>query len=148
MTMTSVMVRGTHSFVSSGWLREQGAHAHQIERRRREDEGPVDARATAMPQLAQHADGLHPAEALLDQLPLLLADRVARMAGRAGIDRTATLRRLGILGDMRGDPHLAEQVHEAFRVVVLVAADRHATSVWPIGHHRPGRVTLPRPRRW
>src|ERR1700680_5140385 len=114
MMTSSVMVRGSQSFGPSGWLREQGAQAHQIERRRREDEGPVDTRPAAVPQLAQQANGLHPAEALLDQLPLLLTDRVARMTGRAGIDRTAAMRRLGILGDMRGDPHLAEQLHETF----------------------------------
>src|SRR5947209_1166432 len=109
MMSSAVMIRGPHSFVSLGWLGEQRPHADQIERRGREDEGPVDARAAAMPQLAQQADGLHPAEALLDQLPLLLTDGVARMTGRPGIDRTATMRRLGILGDMRGDAHLAEQ---------------------------------------
>src|SRR5712691_8124074 len=100
MMTSSVMIRCTHSFASSGWLREQRPHADQIERRRCEDEGPIDARAAAVPQLAQQADGLHPAKALLDQLALLLTDRVARMSGRAGIDRAAAVRRLGILGDM------------------------------------------------
>jgi len=57
------------------------------------------------------------------------------------------MRRLGILGDMRGDAHLAEQVHEAFRVVVFVSGDRHATGVWQIAHHRAGRVAFRRPRR-
>jgi hypothetical protein len=33
-------------------------------------------RPAAMMQLAQAADGLDPAEALLDELPLLLTDRV------------------------------------------------------------------------
>jgi hypothetical protein len=37
--------------------------------------------------LAQAADGLHPAEDLLDQFPFLLADRIARMACRAAVNR-------------------------------------------------------------
>src|SRR6266851_6377751 len=98
MMASSVMCGFTHSFVWSGWLREQRPHADQIERRRGKDEGPVDACAAAVPELAQQANGLHPAEALLDPLALLLTERVARMAGRAGIDCTATVRRLGILG--------------------------------------------------
>src|SRR5450756_685647 len=97
VTMTSsVMVRDPHSFVSSDWLCEQRAHPDQIERRRGEDEGPIDPCAAAVPQLAKQAEGLHPAKALLDELPLLLTDRVARMTGRPGIDRTAAVRRLGI----------------------------------------------------
>jgi membrane protein len=86
---SSVKRRCACSLVSSGRLREQRAHPHQIEGRRGEDEGPVDARAAAVPQLAQQADGLHPAKALLDQLPFLLTDRVARMTRRPRIDRTA-----------------------------------------------------------
>ena len=46
-----------------------------------------------MPQLVQQANRLVPAEALLHQLALALADLVARVPGRAAVDRTAALRR-------------------------------------------------------
>src|SRR4030095_2850106 len=107
-----IMRHRTHVAALSRRLRQQRAHADQIKHRGREDEGPVASRVSAVPQLAQQTDGLHPAEALLDQIPLLLTDRVARMAGGAGIDRTAATRRLGILGDMRCNTHLAEQSDE------------------------------------
>src|SRR2546425_7989719 len=97
MVPASLVARGTHAVVPSGWLGEQCAHPDQVKRRGGEDEVPVDARAAAVSQLAHQADGLHPSEALLDQLPFLLTDCVARMSGRAGIDRTAASRRLGIL---------------------------------------------------
>lgn len=42
-----------------------------------ERDHPIDTFGAAMPELAQSADGLQPAEDLLDQLSLLLADRVA-----------------------------------------------------------------------
>ena len=38
---------------------------------------------------------------------------------------------------MRGDAHRAELVHEAFGVVVLVAADRHAMGVGQSGNRGP-----------
>ena len=59
--------------------RQQRAQADQVIRRSREGDDPIDAGAAAMPELAQPADGLQPAEDLLDQLPLPLADRVAGM---------------------------------------------------------------------
>jgi hypothetical protein len=84
VTMASIRSHPTHLVVVSGWLREQRAHAGQIKHRRGEDEGPVDACATAVPQLAQQTDGLQPAEALLDQFPLLLAKLASRPAGHSG----------------------------------------------------------------
>ena len=47
-------------------------------------------RATAaVPQLAQPADGFHPAKDLLDQLPFLLTDGVAGVTGRPAVNRAA-----------------------------------------------------------
>ena len=47
-------------------------------------------RSAAMTQLPQPADGLHPAEALLDEFPLLLTDGIARRA--ASCARSMALR--------------------------------------------------------
>ena len=84
--------------------RQQAAQPHDVVGRRREGEDPVDERAAAVAQLAQAADGLHPAEALLDQLPFLLTDRVAGMPRRAGVDRAAPSRSR-VLRDVRRDVH-------------------------------------------
>src|SRR5579864_7826887 len=63
------------------------------------DEGPFDQRSAAMARLAQPADGLDPAERLLDLFALDRADPIAGMAGRARIDGRTTV---GIvLRDMR-----------------------------------------------
>ena len=69
--------------------REQRAQAHQVVRRRGEGNDPIDAFPAPMPEFAQPADGFQPAEDLLDQLPLLLADRVAGMTGGPSVDGTA-----------------------------------------------------------
>jgi hypothetical protein len=47
----------------------QGAQADQIVGSRREGHDPIDEFAAAMAELAQPADGLQPAEDLLNQLP-------------------------------------------------------------------------------
>ena len=83
----------------------------------------VDQRPAAMAQLAQAADGLHPAEALLDQLALPLTDGVAGMARRAAIDRAAAGARR-VLRDMRRDVHRAQLGDEVARVVRLVGRRR------------------------
>lgn len=54
----------------------------------RNGEDPIDERSTAMTQFAEAANGLHRAEALLDELPPPLTDRVARVPGRPDVDRT------------------------------------------------------------
>src|ERR1700720_4647769 len=51
------------------------------------DKKPLDQLPPAMTGLTQTADGLHPAERFLDPLALLHADGIARMAGRARVDR-------------------------------------------------------------
>ena len=60
--------------------RQEGAQADQVVRRRGEGHDPIDEGAAAMAQLSQPAHRLHPAEDLLDQLPFLLADGIARVA--------------------------------------------------------------------
>src|SRR5512147_2500540 len=80
-----------------------------------EGEGHARPIEPAEPGLAQAADGLQPAEDLLDPFTLSLAHRVARMAGGAAVDRgvTAGGRRLvGILRHVGGDAELA-QLHDS-----------------------------------
>src|SRR5688500_14138939 len=101
-----LMIHGCHPITwSSRRPRGQRPPSHQVVRRRGEGDDPIDLSSTAMPKLPQQPDGLHPAEGLLDLLPTSLADRVARMAGGARIDRTATIGR--VLRDMRRDTHLS-----------------------------------------
>src|SRR4051812_37594314 len=69
----------SHCGQSRGGL-EQSAHPHDVVRRRGEGEDPVDERSAAMPELPEAPDRLHPPEALLDELPLLLTDGVPRVA--------------------------------------------------------------------
>jgi hypothetical protein len=59
----------------------------------------VHALDTAMPELAQPADGLQPPKDLFDELPFALTDVIARMPRRPAIDRTP-LRQFS--GDGRG----------------------------------------------
>src|SRR3990170_4006199 len=77
--------------------RHQGAQADQVISSRRERDDPIDARPAAMAQLAQAADGFHPAEDLLDQFPFPLADGIPPVARGAAIDGRA----FGFLRDMR-----------------------------------------------
>jgi hypothetical protein len=70
--------------------RQQLGDADQVIGGGREDEEPFHQRPPAMTGLAHHADGLHPAEGLLDALALDHADGVAGMARRARIDGRAS----------------------------------------------------------
>src|SRR4051794_30554898 len=72
---------------------------------RGEGHDPIDQFAATVPQLAQPADGLHPAEDLLNQFPFALTDGVARMTGRAPVDARAGV----LLRDMRSNPELARR---------------------------------------
>src|ERR1043166_6074071 len=89
-----------------------------------QDEEPFDQRPATMARLARPADGLDPAERLLDLLSLDRADAVARMPGRARIDGRTTVDI--VLRDMRDAAARATAGHEAGGVIVLVAADRAA----------------------
>src|SRR6266850_5774126 len=102
--------------------RQERAQADQVVRRRREGHDPIDEFTAAMPKLAQPADGLQPTEDLLNQLPFLLADRVARMPSGPAIDSAA----LDLLRDVRRDVEIADALHEAGHVEALVPADRAA----------------------
>src|SRR5450432_7108 len=72
-----------------------------------------------MPDLPHQSDSLHPAKALFDAFPFLLADRVAAMPRRSGINRAATVA-LRVLCYVRGDLHMPALGHEIPRVVTFV----------------------------
>src|SRR4030095_5786287 len=69
--------------------RQQGAQSDPVVGRRGERHDPIHPFAAAVPQLAQAADGLHPAEDLLDQLPFALTDPVARTPWGAPLEARA-----------------------------------------------------------
>src|SRR5687767_7103781 len=108
-----------------GWLtprsrgpRQQCAQADQVISRRREGHDPIDELTAAVPQRAQPADGLHPPEDLLDQLPLLLANRVPRITSGPVVDGAA----LDLLRDVGRDAQGAHARDEAGDVEPLVPA--------------------------
>ena len=70
---------------------QYSGHSHQIRRSHRELEVQIDAPDPSVHGLAQAPDRLCPTEVLLDALTNHLADRVARMPGRAPVDRAAAL---------------------------------------------------------
>lgn len=89
-----------------------------------ENEEPFDQAAAAMPGLTRAARGLDPAEWLLDPLALVLAHRIAGMAGGCGDDRQAA-----VDGDLRDVGHAAGAAavgDERGGVLILVPADRAA----------------------
>src|SRR5262245_26239369 len=89
--------------------REQRPQADQIVGSRRKGHDPIDEGATAMSELAQPADGLQPAEDLLNQLPLLLADRIPGMTRGPIVDGAAG----DLLRDMRRDTQRPDARDEA-----------------------------------
>src|SRR5882724_4596005 len=96
-------------------LLHEVADAHEVVDRRGEGEHPVDSADAPVAGLAHEPHGLEPAEDLLDELALLLADQIARMARGAAIDRTRTVR--GVLRDVRRDPEAAKGVDERAGVI-------------------------------
>ena len=103
--------------VSRGRL--QGAHADQVVRRRGEQELPVHAPSATVPELAQSAHRLHPAEDFFDAFAGTLTDGIARMPCGSRIERATVL----LLCEMRGCLQVAQGLHKAPGVVALVAAN-------------------------
>src|SRR3954451_13558619 len=100
----------------------------QVERRCRHEELPAYFQQSSEPGLAHSAGLLHPPECLFDQRPFALADRIARMPGRARVDR-APAGALHILGYVRPNIHLPQDAHEIPRVVRLIGTQRHRPAV-------------------
>ena len=125
----------------SRWPRKQGPQPDQVVRGGGEGHDPIDAFTAAVAQLPQPADGLHPAEDLLDQLPFPLTDCVAFRPGRPTVDR----RVLVLLGDMWRHPEGADAFDKAGHVEGLVGADRH--SVGRFAEEHEGGIAFRRPGR-
>ena len=92
--------------------RQQLGQPQEIERGAREHEEPVDLRQAAQLHLPHPGDRLQPAEGRLDARPRVLTLRVARMPGRAAVNRTAAAPR-EVLRDVRRGVELAHQVDES-----------------------------------
>src|SRR5216684_7177271 len=88
---------------------------------------PLHPRASAIAGFAQPADGLHPAEALLDPFAHPLTDRITRMASGARVER-GTPRPRVILRHVRSDLECAARPDEAVRIVALVPTQSNAAT--------------------
>src|SRR5829696_2311626 len=86
---------------SRGRRFDQRSHPHEVVGGGAEGEDPVDARPTAVPQLAEECDGFHPAKGLLHQFALLLTDGIAGMACGPSVDGTMATGAGGKLRDVR-----------------------------------------------
>lgn len=84
----------------------QGTQAREVVGRHRQSQQLVDLLQALQHDLADGADRLAPAEALLDSRALAPTDRVSGMSRRAPIDRTASSA-LGVLLNLRRDVRYA-----------------------------------------
>src|SRR5438445_11291516 len=132
----------------SDWLGEQSPQPDQVVGRRMKGKDPIDERTTAMMELAQQADGLHPPKRLLDQFPFPLTDLVPGMPSRARIDRAAPVRRLGILRHVRRQAHLARVADKVARAVVGITSDGDTSAIGKLAKNgvRRGCVSMSRLR--
>ena len=100
------------------------AHAHQIVGGAGEGEDPIHLADATVPQLAHQRNRLQPPEALLDSLPLSLAQGITRVPRGAFIDG-ATATSFMVLGHMRRHLYIPALGHESLRVKALVSPHRH-----------------------
>src|SRR6266481_5135299 len=108
----------------------------------REDEDPVDAFATAVPQLAQQADRLQPTEDLFDPFAFPLTDLITRMSGGATINCRAAIS--VVLGHVRRYRQSTQVFHEVMRVIVLIASQRYSTAAANLISEGQSRLALRR----
>src|SRR6202022_5129109 len=103
---------------------------------------PRPPRPSAVGGFAHPADGLHPAEALLDPFAQPLTDRITRMPGGPRVERGTSRPRV-ILGHVRGDLECAARRDEAVRIVALVPSQSNAAIArQPLVGHRLRRAPL------
>src|SRR5438105_15149404 len=69
--------------------RQERAQANQVVRRRGKGHDRIDEFAAPMSQLSQSTYRIHPAEDLLDQTSLLLADRIPGITAGTAFDHRA-----------------------------------------------------------
>src|SRR5437868_6643269 len=99
------MISTLASASSSGSLRDQIAPTDQIVRCGAKGKHPVDEASAAVPEFSKEGDRFHPAEGLLDQLALTLAEGISDVADRAVVDGAAAAA-INRFCDMRRDAHL------------------------------------------
>ena len=120
----------------------QGPQPREVVGGHRQSQKLVDLDQSLHHHLADRADELAPAEALLDALSLALADLVARVAGGAPIDGAAAAA-LDVLCHVRRDVDRAARLDEAPGVVGLVRAHCDAFArPRNIGQHLRSHVSL------
>src|SRR5687768_14746814 len=92
-----------------------------------------------MSQLAQTADGLHPAEPLFDKLPLLLTDRIPRVPRGSTVNGASSMAGRAVLRQMRRRVHRTELRDEVTAVVALVCGDGDGVTTGDsFDHHQRG----------
>src|SRR5262245_35752503 len=112
-------VRIHRSSLRSDALRHEIAPAHEVVRGRAKAKLPIDETPPTVTQFAKQRHGLQPTERLLNELPFAMTEPIARVSGRAGIDRTAAVSEI-VLRDVRCDAHLSHGRDPGVRVVRLV----------------------------
>src|SRR5882672_7034929 len=105
-------------------LNGQISHADEVISSGSKGEDPSHLKDAAVPDLPQQRDRLEPSEALLNPLPLSLADGVSGVLRRTSIDRAPT-KPPEILRHVGRDFQIAALGHEIRSVVALVAAHGH-----------------------
>lgn len=126
------LVRGRCDTACRFWLcRKQPGEPCEVVGGHRQDEARSNAFEATVDSLRHAADGLGPAEGLLDPFAVLLGQRVARVPRGAPIDG----RMAGLLRHMRGDAGLSEVADEVGAVVSFVRAERQPP-------RRAGRVVV------
>src|SRR6266702_2277664 len=132
---------GMNSVVSC-WSGQQPCDSEQIVGGADQIGVHLHALAATVARFAQTADGLHPAESLLDSFPPPLTDRITRMPGGARVER-GTPRPRVILCHVRSDLECAARRDEAVSIVALVPSQSNsATARQPLVGHRLRRAPL------
>src|SRR6478735_10561839 len=103
----------------SGWLGVEGGDPEDVVDGWGYLEPGPGAVAASVAELSAAGDGLDPTEWFLDSFADPLADLVAAVACRSGVDRRVSR----VLRDVRGEAELANPGDEALGVVALVTGD-------------------------
>src|SRR5262252_691047 len=132
---------------SVGSRREQFRHAEKVVGGAYEVSGKLCPLEPAEACSSKAADGLHPAEDLLDTLSYLQTDGITGMPRRSFVDRRAASR--GVLREVRRDVAIATRLHEVSGIIAFVTREGDATLPRKLViEHRKGDVSLCGARCW
>src|SRR5213594_4645433 len=118
----------------------EGPDADQVVGREGKRKHPVHTAGAPVPRLAHQADGLEPAEDLLDALAAALAHAVAGMPRGATVDRAGPIGR--VLRHVRGHAQQPDRGDEIPRVIALVGPERYALPALSLPKQGQGRRPL------